>query len=377
MAERSIVSGSPVGSEHFMALDGLRGLSVTLVFLFHASRFFGAEEWHHHAVVKFVIDRGLFGVDVFFVLSGFLITGILLKARGATNYYAVFYKRRALRIFPVYYVAVMLTFALVRPGGYPYGWHLQIWYWLNLSNWYAALYAHPVSLTQFWTLAIEEQFYLLWPFLVRSLTTRRLCLICACMLPLQYGLRLLPAVLRFNERFPEFTYRTLFLHSEAIFAGALLALLMRGRQFPPRWLRALRVSVVLFGIATLTSTLEYYRNTRMIYAAQNTLWAVFSSLLIALIVVSPSGWLSRGLSTRVLRKLGRYSYCIYVNHIAVILLCGSFLLHHRVPHPRLFFFPLVGVVFLLSVGIAALSWRWFEEPILSLKRYTMYRVPAS
>ena len=371
--QRSIVSGAPSNNDHFLALDGLRGLSVTLVFFFHASKCFNNGAWSHYPLVFFIVDRGYFGVDIFFVLSGFLITGILVKARTATNYYSVFYQRRALRIFPVYYLAVLLVFLLDRPGGQPFSWHVQIWYWLNLSNWYSAFFFHPIYLTQFWTLAIEEQFYLFWPVLVRNVPGKWLGALCLAMLPLQYGLRLLPAVQRWNDRYPEFIHRAVFLHTEGLFLGALLALLWPHLPDGPFTRAGLRCAVVLAGVATLFATLPEFVKMRAVSAAQTSLWSVFGALVIALLLRSGTGLLARSLSAAPLRRLGRYSYCIYVNHIAVILLSGQFLSIYRLPHPRVAFPFAITAVFLLSVAVAALSWRVLEEPVLSLKRFTRYR----
>src|SRR5882757_7958733 len=102
---------------HFLALDGLRGAAILSVLCFH---FFVDDGYSASGVGKFLLPlakMGWMGVEVFFVLSGFLITGILLHARSATNYYRVFYARRALRIFPVYYLAVALIFWVVVPLG--------------------------------------------------------------------------------------------------------------------------------------------------------------------------------------------------------------------------------------------------------------------
>src|SRR5207302_1470520 len=135
-----------------LALDGLRGLAVISVFIFHSTV-------HLIALGPFGY-MGWLGVDLFFVLSGFLITSILLRARDAENYYKVFFARRALRILPPYYL--VLIFALLTTR-YHYPYRIQIWFWFNLSNLITAF--NPMLIpwvSHYWSLAVEEQFYLIW-----------------------------------------------------------------------------------------------------------------------------------------------------------------------------------------------------------------------
>ena len=159
---------------HVPALDGVRGIAIAMVLLHHCGwpRVFGEGGW--------------IGVDLFFVLSGYLITGILADTRESVGRGRSFYVRRALRIFPLYY-AVLFALFVVAPIVHPISWAQyralvpeQAWYWTYLSDWRMA-FAHPPTVTllgHFWTLSIEEQFYWVWPVVIWSLTGRaamRLC----------------------------------------------------------------------------------------------------------------------------------------------------------------------------------------------------------
>ena len=169
---------APRQSRHIPALDGLRGIAILLVVLHNAPDF----PTHSSGFIwlaAIVGTVGWIGVELFFVLSGFLITRQLLDSQRSGNYYRAFFGRRILRIFPLYYVALLIglvVFPLVFPGAVDSSSPRrdQIWLWTFLFNW-----AHPFGtagfgFSHFWSLAIEEQFYLIWPFVVRKRNPRSL-----------------------------------------------------------------------------------------------------------------------------------------------------------------------------------------------------------
>src|SRR5688572_2559121 len=176
---------------HIPALDGVRGVAILLVLILHFSAY-----GHGLAPSALLIDRlyyrvagaGWIGVDLFFVLSGFLITGILCSARASEHYLRNFYARRVLRIFPLYYGALILLVVLL-PWFWPDNAGIDSmardapWYWTYLSNLKIARDGWPESgaIGHFWSLAVEEQFYLVWPLIVMALGRRQLqyaCLVC-------------------------------------------------------------------------------------------------------------------------------------------------------------------------------------------------------
>ncbi len=157
------------------AFDGLRGIAVLAVIFCHLSDYYPEQN-----AVKVFLHAGWCGVDLFFVLSGFLITGILLDTRAAQNYFRAFYARRVLRIFPVYYATLLsvLTIAHFFPklnSVLPIA-HDRIFYFFYLNNWWPLLKDswHANIIGHFWSLAVEEQFYLVWPFLVWFLSRKQI-----------------------------------------------------------------------------------------------------------------------------------------------------------------------------------------------------------
>jgi peptidoglycan/LPS O-acetylase OafA/YrhL len=167
------------------ALDGIRGLAVLGVMAEH----YEIRDWPWRAgfqsPVWHAIQLGGVGVDLFFVLSGFLITGILLDTRSRSDYFRTFMLRRALRIFPLYYAALVVIFVLVPltlPAEFPGTPDaVQLWYWSYLVNFLLAAkgWAAGAPLgAHFWSLAVEEQFYLFWPLLVWLCSRRILAFVC-------------------------------------------------------------------------------------------------------------------------------------------------------------------------------------------------------
>ncbi len=154
------------------ALEGVRGVAILAV-LAHQLLIDGYAGGRALEILRMPFQTGWAGVQLFFVLSGFLITGILLDTRRAENFWSSFYARRALRIFPVYYLLLAVTYAIA-PHRH------QVFYWLYLAN-LRQLAAGPAveSLGHCWSLSVEEQFYLVWPFAVRLLDERGLVRLCA------------------------------------------------------------------------------------------------------------------------------------------------------------------------------------------------------
>lgn len=176
------------GRRHFPELDGLRGLAILMVLLFHYATLLPS-------FVLPVFGQGWAGVQLFFVLSGFLITGILLDSKGQEHYFRNFYARRTLRIFPLYYgvLSVLLIALLVFRLGFPQVWahkHLapllwsyQPWLWTYTANIQMAIHNKVMFLVgHFWTLCVEEQFYLVWPLVVFAFSRKTVLRICVALI---------------------------------------------------------------------------------------------------------------------------------------------------------------------------------------------------
>ncbi len=157
-------------SPHISALDGLRGMAILLV-LIHMLNLLEIQDGAAAYVFYRISYAGWTGVQLFFVLSGFLITGILLDSRQAKNYFSSFYVRRILRIFPLYFSVLTITFIVlpavgVIPASVAFDQNHQVWLWTYLSNWAHLFDANSQTFPHFWSLAVEEQFYLVWPLLI-------------------------------------------------------------------------------------------------------------------------------------------------------------------------------------------------------------------
>lgn len=370
---------APLSARHFPAADGIRGLAILVVIL-HNSEF--VERPSTAFLLKLtgaVTATGWVGVQLFFVLSGFLITGILVDALGSQRYFRNFYIRRVLRIFPLYYGVLILALLIFPHVAHVPEWAAdarknQWWYWTYMSNWGNA-FGHSVpGFAHFWSLAVEEQFYLVWPLLVFVLSRRglmRLCVILLAMTPLiRLGLHLtgLP---------PEAAYEFTIARWDALAAGALLALLMRDtplREGLDAW--AWRVTIVsLFALGGLILYERgFHSDDPLVEIVGQSLIGLLSALLVYYCVAPPTGAalrVQRAMSASWLRWFGKYSYAMYVLHFPIQRILSLRLgdrLNAGDPNTR--FAALViylGCVVGMSTVAAVVSWNVLEKPFLDLK----------
>lgn len=362
------------------ALDGLRGIAIVLV-LWHnatAGQYTGS---FMAKLINLAANTGWVGVQLFFVLSGFLITGILLDEKGAPLQLRDFYVRRVLRIFPVYYFALAVIFLLLPMMQVTPSWLTspdvsQAWYWLYLNNWTSPFVGGVPALGHFWSLAVEEQFYLLWPVCVIFLRRRTLLTLCLGLLVSAPLFRLLMAAV--NPEFAEgAAYRFTVARWDALAVGALAALVARDRS----WLRTAWGFLPFAIYGSLAFVFLFTSLNRNFAAVGEGAWfnqtaaaLLFAGLLFHSIQPSVDGgrdW-RRFLSNSGLRSIGKYSYAIYVVHLP--LLCALRPLWHD--HVALVKqFPIINatafslVVFVVSYVVAFFSWRLLERPCLQLRRF--------
>lgn len=361
---------------HLPVLDGVRGIAILLVLAHHLSLSLGTE-FHVSGILPSLARFGWCGVDLFFVLSGFLITGILYDSKESDGYFRNFYMRRVLRIFPLYY-AVLTAFTIVglivgratiltgsgedRLGLWVYAQNIII----TFKGW--GTYG---SLDHFWSLAIEEHYYLVWPFLVFAFNRRTLVWILVCgsiaALVLRTGLVL-------GGIGPPALYILTPCRFDSLAIGSLMALLMRGSGGIERlasgakWVGAAAVAS-LAAMALWRGGLSH--KDPLMQTAGFTLLALASAgLLVGSVAASRHSWVSRGLSARPLRWMGKYSYGLYVLHPPIFLAVmhtsaarswegrqgwGSMMLT-------------VGLSLGLTLLAVLLSWHLMEKQFLKLKR---------
>jgi peptidoglycan/LPS O-acetylase OafA/YrhL len=357
-------------------LDGVRGLAILFVVLYHFSRPPGVPP-----AISNALGLGWSGVDLFFVLSGFLITGILLETRTAGNYFASFYARRTLRIFPLYLAFVFAYFCIALPlahhWGYWQSWDnsMQLWYWFHLSNWWSAFGNDAVLLSHLWSLSIEEQFYLVWPIVVLLVRPSWLIYVCCGMVTVPFVLRL---TYLDNSYGPEFLYRLTPFRMDALAAGCLTALIARN----PAWYAAigarlrpltLCAGALLFFVLLWTRSGSAY-TPWMVTLGYTSLAFVYSCLVFQACLYSGSSqWLAIQLRRPFLRKLGKYSYAMYVLHVPILYYQSRLLfnLFDRIPeHSRAAVWTFsIPLGLLLSFAAAQASWHLLEKHCLRLKKH--------
>ena len=351
--------------KHIPALDGLRGVAILLVMLHHQTLLPGSGVW------TTVADLGWAGVDLFFVLSGFLITGILFDARGAPNCLRNFYVRRVLRIFPVYYALLLFAFVVLPRLPLSDAHAAKVaaldgtewWYWLYLQNVAmvrAGGFPHAV-LGVTWSLAIEEQFYLLWPFLVLGLPRRALMKVC---LALVVAAPVVRCALAFGGAGWLPAYVLTPCRIDALAFGAWIALAARGRSGldplkPWAWLW---IGVGVTGTVAVSAAsggTSFKRFGLFTFGFTFLALAFGGWLLLAATTARP-----RALAGRVLKTFGKYSYALYLFHMPCRVVVKEHLFRPIGPLTQIAFYAAATA---LPLAIAWVSWRVLERPFLRLK----------
>ena len=372
---------------HLPSLDGVRGLAIALVVLHNANML------HHSAgvasrSVEWLAGLGWIGVQLFFVLSGFLITRVLLETQGARNFLSAFYVRRALRIMPAYYSALLGVFVLWPlfghwPAVYANDASHQVWLWLFLSNWSSAAGWGSDSLPHFWSLAVEEQFYLVWPFVVMRRSPRQVLIACAAVAAVALLVRV-GLWLKHADALVAYTLTVS--RMDALACGAAIAALVQMPGMLPK-LVARRGQLLWAGLATLAFGKlvphAYWMDDSFGQVIGYSILAVgfsFFVLAAACSEVAPSPVLHRVLCWRVLRVLGKYSYALYIVHPLVSAYIGvpalAAVLGSQSPGLWQSLAYVLGVA-LVSLALAWLSYHLIEKWFLGLKRFFVPEMPSA
>ena len=355
---------------HMRQMDTLRTIAVAMVIVSH---------WAHKLTTPWF--SGFVGVQLFFVISGFLITGILLDARSQaettgfarTSVLKNFYIRRFLRIFPLFYATLAITYLV----GFPEVRASLWWHVPYLSNaFFATRGAWLGDVSHFWSLAVEEQFYLVWPWLM-LFTPRRL------LLPL------IASVVVFAPTFRQVCYSAgvngiavavmPFSSMDALGLGSMLALLQRNEaRGQLGGLRFLAITAVVGSVVFCGLNIA---------GAVRNLNAVLYAVLIALVPLAALGlvWLAasglHGMAGRIMELsplvyLGRISYGLYIFHGFVPTGTGKIFHFLRWPVDALGSKQWFALNLVVLIGAASLTWHFFEKPINDLKRFFPYREAA-
>lgn len=387
---------------HLPSLDGLRGLAIGLVLLNHFLPHADNPSSVAGKLVFFVGRTGWSGVDLFFVLSGFLITGILLDSKegGTRHFFRNFYARRTLRIFPLYYgvlAAVFLIIPLI--NAHAFGTpelarirHEQGWLWTygtNVKMWFVndndSFHANWLDMNPFWSLAVEEHFYLLWPAIVFFLNRRQL--IGACV-----GVVTAATFCRWYTHHIGYSVWAIYVftpgRADALALGGLLAALLREGGAAARFLTANAGKIAL--VTAPLWLLGIYKDPD-----HETWWnltlgyflvaAFFGALLVRSLTAGRGTAIGTAFYSKFMRTLGKYSYGLYVYHVVLHSTYDRFFDQRNIEA----FFRMhlhlgkaaYGASVLLyivlasaaSFAVAFASWHLFEVQFLKLKRFFKYR----
>ena len=352
-------------------LDTIRGLAILAVLLYHGL-YWQVDLSHFSKVERLFLTSmwmGRLGVDLFFVLSGFLITGILLDSRERLEYYKRFYVRRALRILPIF-IAIIALLALLKyaPVSFLF---LSLLYLSNLTP----LWGIPIAYPVLWSLAVEEHFYFLWPAAVRNLGNRTLILVCLTVIVVSPLSRLWSYFITVKSGFVNFTCNEYTWNSlDGLACGAALALFLREYQPKRGTLWFISFSLVItattiwilgfpFGILT--------RQTPVGAALQVVPWHLtFTAMLSIFLLIGTGPWRA---IVRVgsLRFLGYISYGLYLVHLLAFAWVDRFFAHfsNHLSESSEFALLILRLISAgtISIGLAVLSRKYFEERFLRLK----------
>jgi peptidoglycan/LPS O-acetylase OafA/YrhL len=360
-------------------LDGLRFFAFLAVYLNHTLQF--GVDGHHRNLPDVLAHAlgtmgmaGAFGVDLFFALSAYLITELLLRekqARGALDVRS-FYVRRILRIWPLYFVFLFLARVLAMwLRSEELGWGDLFAFAFFSGNWMYA--AHPVNTiaAPLWSVSVEEQFYLAWPWAIRRGSKRRLALIAIAIVVVGLVAR---ALLASHGIYEQWISKGSLTRVDGIAVGVLLAVALHGRM--PRLGTWARLALLGGGLAVLlwvAATFDLF--VPPFDPVHEVLGWPLVALACGAILVSALG--AEGfpfgiLRTRPMVYLGRISYGLYVFHQLGLLLSGA--AFPRYHDDKLAWLLHLGVGLALTLGFAALSYRWLEQPFLRLKqRFTVVK----
>jgi peptidoglycan/LPS O-acetylase OafA/YrhL len=364
-------------------LDGLRGVAIGLVLLHHYI-------YQMHPSMPDVLTAiliplgglGWSGVDLFFILSGFLIGGILVDAKESVNYYRTFYIRRVFRILPLYLFLVLLGILLVKIGAHaggplsdaslnPAPWR---YYFTFTQNFYFAKHSDVISYLQItWSLAVEEQFYLTLPLLVRKVDKNKLLAVAVGMV-IFFGV--LRSVLYWKGYInPLQSYILPFCRFDSLFIGVACAMLIRNQRLYTRLQnhpRLLAAATILLGGVFFSMNHNLWMKNLFLHTAGFTIVGLFYASLLMFVLVQPQGVIARALCYKPLMSLGTISYCVYLIHGYALIITDYLLqLVLHLSDFELWTAILLGaaITFLLAQG----SWVFFESRMIALGHRFTYK----
>jgi peptidoglycan/LPS O-acetylase OafA/YrhL len=374
--ELSARKGRPLIRKNMPELDAIRGGAILMVVLYHglfwSSK--GVRVGPAGNLFLRITQPGWLGVDLFFVLSGFLITGVLFDRRCNSSDLKSFYIRRALRILPLYYAALVLICALmycVSGQTYLGFFGFGLIYLANLAPFVGRATCYPLGVL--WSLSVEEHFYLFWPAVVRFLSTRWLYIALVCLISLEPIARWMR--FRVDGDPKEAIYYLSWFRLDSFAWGALVALIARTCSQRRELFMRSNIVMASIGVAVAAVGFSHGVATRTAPLGAALQFSCIDSVFAGLIgtaVFLGSGPLENVLARPVLCYLGKISYCLYLIHQTVFWLFDRLLasLHPQPASPVTTLFDLMCraiVVLGIAIGVSELSRRFFESRFLAMK----------
>jgi peptidoglycan/LPS O-acetylase OafA/YrhL len=363
-------------TQRILQLDGLRGIAVLFVVAFHyVNNQLGAGDLTQLNKAETLLMRityfGWAGVDLFFVLSGFLIGTILLKNRGSGSYFKTFYIRRFFRIVPIYYL-LLFVFAILKrsniymPDAYIFQNNIPVFYYFGfIQNFAMGHLGHfgPEALTPTWSLAVEEQFYLIIPLVVYYLKPGQLkyfIIFCLILAPMS---RLLA-----NNWYEKYTLLPSRIDSPVM--GFLLAYLL-SNPVVNEWIVGKIQTVKIIAFLLLFFSIFIYIFSDIGVFNHTVIALIFSLILI--IVLNTQGLLFKILSSRLFVFIGSISYFLYLYHQLVNGVLHLWLLNQKIPLLESSLDLWVTMLaFILTIALASVSYRYLEKPMVSYSHIYKY-----
>jgi peptidoglycan/LPS O-acetylase OafA/YrhL len=368
-------------SKRILELDGLRGLAIVLVIICHYISDVPHGTRHSlPAKVAAILGQGSTGVDLFFILSGFLIGGILLGSRASPRYYQTFYLRRLHRIIPIYYGWILL-FGLLSAIALKWNTILgtdfrtltPYWaYFSFLQNYFdGSTLVQAYWLIPTWSLCVEEQFYLLAPPVIRNLSARGVTRLMLAVIVVSFLLRVFLSVF-YGASHDYWGIRAAYAwtpsRADDLALGVLAAIAWRTSNIKA-WIQnnVRYFYATLYACAAALAALMFWLvkpNSFVGATVGRPVYGAFYSSLLMILLVDRAGLLAKIFRWGLLRELGKVSYCVYIIHEAVHWAVFRFIGHGL---PQFTNWPGIGLTllaFALSVFLAEISWRYFENPLI-------------
>jgi peptidoglycan/LPS O-acetylase OafA/YrhL len=355
-----------VNRSYYPALDGLRGLAIVLVLCCHNLRFIP------------YFNLGWVGVDLFFVLSGFLITDILLKTKDNKSFLSNFYIRRILKIFPLYYGALLLFFLIA-----PFLQNLQIQYnyyhsnqamsWFHLQNWLYIFHQKPADsflLSHFWSLAVEEQFYMLWPLTILAIKNIKWLARIACIILAICIAGRFISWLYFGNGYTNFNFQYM-TRLDGLCIGSLIAI-WRFNSYGETGKKLFRLVSILLGIhlaAFVVAKKVLPSLPHFPFFGYSSIAAI-QGIIVYLAIEKRNAFSKWLIENPLLKYMGKISYGLYVYHLPILVLFKIYLTDNLVSYGYTRYtanviLSIAGLI--VAIALSIVSYHFFEKKILALK----------